>query len=144
MQIKGTEWRQRLSALGVTNVIPTPGDEAKKSAVILELADPLLDEDSTDAEHVESIVLLTILTWNKAMFSADSQDGIEKEILDALVPPDGDAELLAEIIQAMDLIEERRKRLFPDLYRIVYNYDLQVSEGKIALNVASAPLAAGR
>ena len=144
MQIKGTEWWQRLAALGVTNVIPTPGDEAKMSAVILELADPLLDEDSTDAEYVESIVLLTILTWNKAMFSADSQDGIEKEILDALVPPDGDAELLAEIIQTMDLIEERRKRLFPDLHRIVCNYDLQVSEGKIALNIASAPLAAGR
>ena len=44
----------------------------------------------------------------------------------------------------MDLIEERRKRLFPDLHRIVCNYDLQVSEGKIALNIASAPLAAGR
>ena len=141
MQIEGTEWWQRLVALGVKSVMPTPDDEAKMSEVILELADPLLDGDVANAKEVGFIVQLTIIAWNKAMFSADRQDTLAREIIDTLVPPDGDAELVEAVIQALDLVEERRKKLFPNLRRIVCNYDLQVSEGKVALNVASAPLA---
>ena len=144
MAIKGQEWWQQLVALGVNSVIPTPEEEAKMSEAILELADPLLDGDVANSKEVDFIVQLTIVAWNKAMFSPDRQDALEKEIIDTLVPPDGDAELVGAVIEAMGIVDERRKKLFPNLRRIVVNYDLQVSEGKIALNVASAPLAADR
>ena len=67
---------------------------------------------------------------------------MEKEIIDTLVPPDGDAELVGAIIQAMEIVDDRRKRLFPNLRRFVVNYDLQVSEGKVALNILSESMSA--
>ena len=120
------------------------GGEPKMSEVILDLADPLLDGDVSNPKEVDFIVQLTIAAWNKSMFSADRQTAMEKEIIDTLVPPDGDAEQAATIIQALDIVEERRRKLFPNLRRFVLDYDLRVSEGRVALNVVSESMAADR
>ena len=112
MAIKGKEWWQELVALEGKNVIPTPEDEAKMSEVILELADPLLDGDITNAKQVDFIIQLTIVAWNKGMFSADRQTALEKQIIDTLVPPDGDAEMVATVIEALDIVDERRRSSF--------------------------------
>jgi hypothetical protein len=120
------------------------GGDPKMSEVILELANPLLDGDVSNAKEVDFIVQLTIAAWNKAMFSADRQDAVEKEIIDTLVPPDGDAGLVGAVIQAMEIVDDRRKRLFPNLRRFVVDYDLQVSEGRVALNILSESMSADR
>ena len=118
------------------------GGETKMSEVILELADPLLDGDVSNAKEVDFIVQLTIAAWNKAMSPADRQNAMEKQIIDTLVPPDGKAELVGAVIQAMEIVDDRRKRLFPNLRRFVVNYDLQVSEGRVALNILSESMSA--
>ena len=114
------------------------------SEVILDLADPLLDGDVSNAKEVDFIVQLTIASWNKAMFSADRQPALEKDIIDTLVPPDGDAELVGAIVEAMEIIEDRRKKLFPNLRRYVLDYDMQVSDGRVALNIVSQAMSAER
>jgi hypothetical protein len=114
----------------------------KMSEVILELADPLLDGDVSNAKEVDFIVQLTIAAWNKAIFPADRQAAMEKEIIDTLVPPDGKAEQVGTVIQALDIVDERRKKLFPNLRRFVVDYDLQVSEGSVALNILSESMSA--
>ena len=116
------------------------GGEPKMSEVILDLADPLLDGDVSNPKEVDMIIQLTIAAWNKAMFPADKHDAMEKQIIDTLVPPDGDATLVGAIVQAMDTVEERRKKLFPDLRRFIVDYDLQVSDGRVALNIVSSPI----
>ncbi len=108
------------------------------------MADPLLDGDVSNPKEVDFIVQLTIVAWNKAMFSSDRQAAMEKEIIDTLVPPDGDAEQVGTIIHAMEIVDDRRKRLFPNLRRFVVDYDLQVSEGRVALNVLSESMSADR
>jgi hypothetical protein len=120
------------------------GGEPKMSEVILDLADPLLDGDVSNPKEVDFIIQLTIAAWNKAMFSADRQAAMEKEIIDTLVAPDGDAEQVATIIQAIEIVDDRRKKLFPNLRRFVLDYDLQVSEGRVALNVVSQSMSADR
>ncbi len=120
------------------------GSDPKMSEVILELADPLLDGDVSNAKEVDFIVQLTIAAWNKAMFSSDRQAAMERDIIDTLVPPNGDAEQVGTIIQALDIVEERRKKLFPNLRRFVVDYDLKVSEGRVALNVLSESMSADR
>jgi hypothetical protein len=95
-------------------------------------------------KEVDFIVQLTIVAWNKTMASTDRQDAMEKQIIDTLVPPDGDAEKVGTIIQALDIVEERRKKLFPNLRRFVVDYDLQVSEGRVAFNVISESMSADR
>ena len=127
-----------------TNYSPRPGRvvvvgaEPKMSEVILDLADPLIDGDVSNAKEVDLIVQLTIAAWNKAMLSADKQDASEKQIIDILVPRDGDAELVGTVIQALDIVEERRKKLFPNLRRFIEDYDLHVSDGRVALNIISS------
>ena len=120
------------------------GGEPKMSEVILDLADPLLDGDVSNPKEVDFIVQLTIAAWNKAMFPADRQAAMEKDIIDTLVPPDGDAEQVGTIIQAMEIVDDRRKKLFPNLRRFVLDYDLRVSERRVALNVISESMSADR
>ena len=114
------------------------------SEVILDLADPLLDGDVSNAKEVDFIVQLSIAAWNKAMFPANRQAAMEKDIIDTLVPPDGDAEQVGTIIQAMEIVDDRRKKLFPNLRRYVLDYDLHVSEGTVALNVVSESMSENR
>ena len=120
------------------------GSDPKMSEIILDLADPLIDGDVSNAKEVDLIVQLTIAAWNKAMLSADKQDASEKQIIDILVPRDGDAELVGTVIQALDIVEERRKKLFPNLRRFIVDYDLQVSDGRVALNIISSDISADR
>ena len=143
MSKKKKKSKKRTAPAGRGRVVVL-GGVPKMSEVILELADPLLDGDVSNAKEVDFIVQLTIVAWNKAMASADRQDAMEKEIIDTLVAPDGDAEEVGTIIQAIDIVEERRKKLFPNLRRFVVDYDLQVSEGRVALNVLSESIAADR
>ncbi len=136
MSKKKSKKKKRTVPPGQSRVVVL-GDEPKMSEVILDLADPLLDGDVSNPKEVDLIVQLTIATWNKSMFSADRQAAMEKDIIDTLVPPNGDAEQVATIIQAMEIVEDRRKKLFPHLRRYVLDYDLRVSESRVALNVVS-------
>ena len=95
-------------------------------------------------KRIEGIIMLTIAAWNKGMFPSEKQDGVEKDIIDAFVPPDGSAESVAVILEVMDLIEERRKRLFPNLRKIIVTYDLKVVKGRLSLNVGSAAIPTDR
>ena len=59
--------------------------------------------------------MLTIAGWNKSMFPPDKQPLIEKDLIDAFVPREGNAEDVGVAVQIMDLVLERRQRLIPDL-----------------------------
>lgn len=119
---------------------PLQADGPKMSAVILTLAEPLLKKYGTDAKRAESIIALAIATWNKAMLPTKAQDGFDKSVIDIAVPSDGNAESVGAVIEIMELIEDRRKELFPNLRVVIANYDLQVSQGGLTLNVGSASI----
>jgi hypothetical protein len=143
MSKKKSKRKKRAAPTGRGRVVVF-GGEPKMSEVILDLADPLLDGDVSNPKEVDFIVQLTIAAWNKSMFPVDRQAAMEKDIIDTLVPPDGDAEQVATIIQAMEIVDDRRKKLFPNLRRYVLDYDLHVSEGRVALNVVSESMSENR
>ena len=115
-------------------------DDLKMSDVILKLADPLLKRYGNNAQRFESIIVLTIAVWNKALLPADKQTPVEQELIDRVVPMDGRAEDVAAIIQAMDIINERRKQLFPNIRKLIASYDLKFSDGRASLNIGWAPI----
>ena len=119
MAIKDEERWERLAALGAKSEIPTPEGEAKMSAVILQLAEPLIKQHGKTAERAEAIIMLTIAGWNKSMFPTNKQPIIEKDLIDCFVPRDGSAEAVGVAIEVMDLIAEQRKKLFPNLQKII-------------------------
>jgi hypothetical protein len=131
---------ERLAVLDGKREIPTPEGEAKMSAVVLELAKPLLKEHGKTGGRAEAIISLTVAGWNKSMFPPDKQPAIENDLIDCFVPKDGSAENIGVAVHVMDLVADRREQLFPDLRKIILDYDLQVSDDFLTLNVTSAPI----
>ena len=137
---KDNERWERLKALGAKSEIPTPEGEAKMSAVITQLAEPLLKQHGTSAKRAETIIALTVAGWNKSMFPLDKQPIIEKELIDCFVPKDGSAESVGVVAQIMDTVAERREELFPDLRKVIVDYELDISGDRLTLNVTSASI----
>jgi hypothetical protein len=117
-------------------------DDIKMSDVILKLAEPLLKKYGNNAQRFESIIVLTIAVWNKGLLPDEKQGPVEQELIDHVIPKDGSAEDVGAIVQAMDIIDERRKQLFPGLRKLIASYDLEFSGGRASLNIGWAPIPA--
>jgi len=118
--------------------------EPKLSAVILELAEPLLKRYGDTPRTARSIIALAIAAWNKAVLPATMQEGFDEQVLHALGPI-GDTKDGREVIAyTMNVIAERRKQYYPNLRKYIVSFDIDVSEGQTRLNVASAELPGDR
>ncbi|MCL4192227.1 MAG: hypothetical protein KJZ87_10805 [Thermoguttaceae bacterium] len=110
------------------------------SAVILQLAETMMKKHGKTAERARAIVMLAIAAWNKSMFPPDMQPLVEKELIDAFVPKDGSAEAVGVALEVMDAMAERRQKLFPDLRKIIVDYEVKIGGGRLTLAVFSAPI----
>jgi hypothetical protein len=118
MASEAEERWKRLAALGVQREIPMPEGEARMSAVILQLAEPLLKQHDKTPQRAEAIIMLTIAAWNKSIFPPENQPLIEKDLINSFVPKDGNAEDVGVAVQIMDMVIERREsRREPDRHR---------------------------
>ena len=108
------------------------------SAVILQLAEPIVKQHGKTEERAKAILMLTIAGWNKSMFPPDKQPIVEKELIDHFVPKDGSAEAVGTAISIMDLVAEKRQKLFPNLRKIIVDYEVEIAGGRLTLNVTSA------
>ena len=112
----------------------------KMSAVILKLAEPLLKNYGDIDKRIKTIISLTIFEWNRLMLPEGERDKFQDEMMDTLLPPDEEAETVDSILYLSDLIAERQKKYFPDIKKVIVDYELIVSDGNITLNVSSAPI----
>jgi hypothetical protein len=115
-------------------------DELKMSDVIVKLAEPLLKRYGNSPQRFESIIALTIAVWNNALLPADTQRMVEQKLIDGIIPKDGRAEDVGAFVQAMDIIKEQRKSLFPNLRRLIASYDIKFSDGRISLDIGWEPV----
>ena len=115
-------------------------DGVKMSAVILKLAEPLLKEFGDDDKRIETIISLTIIEWNNLMFPEDMREKFQDEMIDTLSPPGDEAETVGSLLYISDMIAKRQKKYFPDLKKMIIDYELIVSDGDITLNISSAPM----
>ena len=127
--------------------IPTEGiefvessDGVKMSEVILKLAEPLLKEFDDNDKHIKTIISLTIFEWNRLMLPEDEREKFQDEMLDTLLPSDDDVDMVGSLLYISDIIAERQKEYFPDLKKMIVDYELIISGGDITLNVSSAPV----
>ncbi|NQU24704.1 MAG: hypothetical protein HQ567_25765 [Candidatus Nealsonbacteria bacterium] len=126
--------------MGAKREIPTPEGEARMSAVILEVAEPLLRKYAQTPERAKTVIMLTVAGWNKSLFPPDKRSVVEKEIIDHLVPEDGSGEAIGVAVQIMDTAAGRREKLFPDLRKVIVDYEVEISGDSLNLNVSSAPV----
>ncbi len=140
MPSKDRERWKRLAELGAKSEIPTPEGEARMSAVILEVAEPLLKQQGKTPEQAKAVIMLVVAGWNKVLLPPDNQPALEKEIIDLLVPEDGSAEAIGVAVHIMDTAADRREKLFPDLRKIIVDHEVEIAGGRLTLNVTSAPI----
>jgi len=114
------------------------------SEVILKLSDPLLKEYNDNDKQIKSIISLTIIEWNRLMFPEDMREKFQDKMIDTLSPPGDEAETVGSILYLSELITKRQKKYFPDLKRLIVDYELIVSDGDITLNISSAPVESNR
>lgn len=124
--------------MGVKGEIPTPEGEARMSAVILQIAEPLIKQHGKTEERVKWVLMLCVAGWNKSVFPADKQAIVEGEFIDRFVPKDGSAEAVGVVVQIMDYVAEQREKLFPDLRKVIVDYEIEISGDDLNLNVTSA------
>ena len=138
MSSKAEERWKRLAAIGAKDEIPTPEGEARMSAVILEVAEPLIKQYAETPERAKTVIMLVVFGWNKSLFPPDKQAVVEKEILDQLVPQDGGGEPMGTAIHIMDTAAERREKMFPDLRKVIVDHEVEIVGGNLTLNVTTA------
>lgn len=136
---KEARWKQ-LEALGATREIPTPDGEARMSAVVLQLAEPLMKKHATDLKRAKTILMLTVIAWNHSQVPPDKRALFENEWIDALGVANGTAEDRAFVSNILSSIASRRERDFPDLNNIIVDHEVVISGDSLTLNVTSAPL----
>jgi hypothetical protein len=117
----------------------TPENEEGLSAAVLRVAEPLLKECKT-WKQARAVISLTMAGWNRSLLPEDDKPGVRKEVIDRFVPKATDTDAIGAAAQIMDIVAERRQRLFPKFHRIISNYDVEVRGDSLALSVTSAPL----
>ncbi len=75
------------------------------------------------AERAKAILMLTIAGWAWSVNAQRPADDRE-DLIDAFVPKDGSAEAVGVAVEVMDFVAERRQRLFPDLRKIIVDYEV--------------------
>ena len=130
--------QQGISTEGI-EFVESP-DGVKMSEVILKLADPILKEFGDKDKQIETIISLTIFEWNTLMLPDGEREKYQDKMMDTLLPPDENAETVGSILYLSDLIAERQKKYFPDIKKVIVDYELIVSGGNITLNISSAPI----
>jgi hypothetical protein len=140
MTSKDQRQRKRLAQLGAKRAMPTPEGEARMSAVILEVAEPMLRQHGSNAERAKAVLMLVVAGWNKTLLPPEQQPTVEKEVIDLLVPQDGSAEAVAVAVDIMDRAAQRREELFPGLRKVIVDYEVEIGGGRLTLNVSSAPV----
>jgi hypothetical protein len=119
-------------------------DGVKMSEVILKLADPLLKQFGDNDNRTKAIISLTILEWNRLMLPEGEREKFQDEMFDTLLPPGDGADMVDSILYINQLIAERQKKYFPDIKKIIVDYELITSDGNITLNISSAPVESNR
>jgi hypothetical protein len=115
-------------------------DGVKMSEVILKLAEPLLKKYGDIDKRIRTIISLTIFEWNRLLLPEGEREKYQDKMMDTLLPPDENAETVGSILYLSDLIAERRRKYFPDIKKVIVDYELIVSDGNITLNISSAPI----
>lgn len=74
------------------------------------------------------------------MFPDNEQEDFQDMMFDHLVAAGGEAEQIGALVYISELIKERKQKYYPNLIRVITNYDLKVSGGDITLNVSFATI----
>jgi len=128
--------KNRLKKQTGKNVILYEGNvEVKMSEVILDLAEDLLEAATTKAQHQKAI-MITCMAWNLAvMFDSEQQKEKLEQLLDTIDDRQGKQDTQNIIVGLIKM----KNLYYPDVNRIILDYELVGKTPDFHLNIASTP-----
>ncbi len=107
----------------------------KMSEIIIDYAEPLLEIATTDKGQ-EKAVILAITLWNLAILKENER----QDMIDSLNPLLLQGDDPADLNQIIDYFMERKQLLYPDVNRMILDYDCVHTTDRLHLNVVSNSL----
>jgi len=130
-----TKLLKKLEGSG-NRVVVEPSGAVKMSDVIRNFAEPLLLESVTDAE-VKDAIKFSIIVWNASLVPSPERENVVKTLIKELSNPDL-PDHIESVKSYIDMLLERKKDLFPDIDRAVFDCQFSGSGSKLRLDVVSS------
>jgi hypothetical protein len=93
-------------------------------------------DDSTD--DLQTLIPLSVIAWNISLFPETNKETIYGQITEML-PKKFGAEGIAGFVSIIEKIIGEKKKLYPNVNRLIEKYDISVIDGDIKLDVQSIP-----
>lgn len=106
----------------------------KMSDIIIHYAEPLIDVARTDEDEEKAIVMAIIL-WNIAVVPENERQGM----IDSITSTPLKGNNSTEFNQTLAYFMERKQELYPDVNRMILEYECTQTPDGLHLNVASTP-----
>ena len=115
-----------------TQIIVNPPNAEKMSGVILRFAEPLKDSYGVVPEKM---IHLAILVWNTALLPKHEQMDSVKTLVKTIAH--NDRELRKDSLALIDMLLKRKKQLFADNTRCIYDHQVSRTKGYLHLDVVA-------
>jgi len=117
-------------------VVEVPPGAEKMSDVIIDFARPLLEHTKNTQEEKKAIQT-AILCWNLSFLPKGSQTKSLDKIKESLSSPDSPDQAIAEFDEIVEFLLDRKQSLFPEINRMIVDYEFVDTPRGVHLNVVS-------
>jgi hypothetical protein len=124
---------KRMPAFRDADVRMMPAGAQKMSQVILEFAEPLLEQAEGDTESRNALAF-AVLAWNASFMPEDRRQDLVEEHASAFARAGGDIVAIREVFS--ELIR-RKEEVYADVHRLILGYHVKGPEGRRSLEVVS-------
>lgn len=108
------------------------------SEVLLDFAKPLLPDDATPEEYHVAIPMAAAV-WNACLQTDAEREKLRDEM--AVQFGHGDPHHMVFFLNAFEEMLKCQRETYPDVQRVIVDYDVAMTDQGVALNVTSTPLA---
>jgi hypothetical protein len=120
---------------GKMRIVEAP-DKEKMSEVILDFAEPLLENCDDNNELIKKAITTAIIVWNISLLPEKDHDDAIQNISSKLSPSENASNYVA-MMSYIDMLMERKKKYFSNNRRAIVSYHFSNVQGGIHLYVAS-------
>jgi len=85
------------------------------------------------------VIFLTVMAWNMSLFEGEERTEFQEKIMEKL-PPDFGGEDVAVLLDNLEMLIERKEKMFPDIREYIMDHQVIFSGNSFKLNVTAAPI----
>ncbi len=121
---------------GGRELLIAPPNMTKMSEIIIDYAQPLLNVAKNDEEQKKAISI-AIAIWNLSLYPKEMQSEYIGKITEIMTASRKDSELSENEKEVLNFLMKRKKTLFPEIKRVILDYEYVETPKGFHINVVS-------